>query len=123
MIFFTFSSFLPSLKHHAVPMKKAHITLLVANVQEEELPKARALIEKALRENIVRELDEHQFEVGIKGIDSFGDKVVFAEVETGKPYLMKINEALLEAFEEAGFDCDSRYTPHVTLMKVQQIKG
>ena len=103
-------------------MKKAHITLLVANVQEEELPKARALIEKALRENIVRELDEHQFEVGIKGVDSFGDKVVFAEVETGKPYLMKINEALLEAFEEAGFDCDSRYTPHVTLMKVQQIR-
>ena len=111
----------PKLKSNAVPLQKTHVTLLVANVQEEELQKAKAVISKTFRENLSSIVPENQFSVKIKGVDSFGDKVVFAEVDEGKPALMGINEALLHAFENAGFDCDSRYTPHVTLMKVGHI--
>ena len=113
------SQFDPKLKATVVPLKKSHVTLLVANVQEEELQKAKAVISKTFRENLGDIVPENQFSVKLKGVDSFGDKVVFAEVDEGKPSLMRINEELLRAFEGAGFDCDSRYTPHVTLMKVQ----
>ena len=111
----------PKLKTNAVPLQKTHVTLLVANVQEEEIQKAKAVISKTLRDNLGEIVPENQFSVKIKGVDSFGDKVVFAEVEEGKPSLMQINQELLNAFETAGFDCDSRYTPHVTLMKVSHI--
>ena len=108
----------PKLKTNAVPLQKTHVTLLVANVQEEELQKAKAVISKTFRDNLGSIVPENKFSVKIKGVGSFGDKVVFAEVDEGKPSLMRINEELLNAFETAGFDCDSRYTPHVTLMKV-----
>ena len=113
------AQFDPKLKSNAVPLQKTHVTLLVTNVQEEELEKAKALISKTLRDNLGSIVPENQFSVKIKGVDSFGDKVVYADVDEGKPLLMRINEELLRAFEEAGFDCDSRYTPHVTLMKVR----
>ena len=111
----------PKLKSNAVPLKKAHITLLVANVQEEELPKARAVISKTFRDNLAKIVPENQFTVEIKGVDSFGEKVVFAEIDQGKSFLMQLNEELLRAFEDADFDCDSRYTPHVTILKVKNL--
>ena len=111
----------PKLKSNAVPLKKAHITLLVANVQEEELPKARAVISKTFRDNLAKIVPENQFTVEIKGVDSFGEKVVFAEIDQGKSFLMQLNEELLRAFEDADFDCDSRYTPHVTILKVKKL--
>ena len=111
----------PKLKTNAVPLQKTHVTLLVANVQEEEIQKAKAVISKTFRDSLGSIVPENQFSVKIKGVDSFGDKVVFAEVDEGKAPLMQINEQLLSAFENAGFDCDSRYTPHVTVMKVRVI--
>ena len=98
-------------------MEKAHITVLVANVQENQLEKAKWLIEKTLRNHIVKSVPT-EFEVQLKGIDSFGDKITYAEVEQGENHLRLINEKLLDAFEKAGFSCDARFTPHLTLMKV-----
>ena len=109
----------PNLKGHCdnVPVEKAHITVLVANVQENQLEKAKWLIEKTLRNHIVKSVPT-EFEVQLKGIDSFGDKITYAEVEKGENHLRLINEKLLDAFEKAGFSCDARFTPHLTLMKV-----
>jgi hypothetical protein len=67
----------PSLRRLFESTKKCHVTLLVASVQEEELQKARTIIEKTLREKIVNNLTDNQFYVGMKGIDSFGDRVVY----------------------------------------------
>ena len=39
----------------------------------------------------------------------------------GRTNLVALNAAFLKAFEAAGFDCDDRYTPHVTMMKVSRI--
>ena len=41
----------PSLKPHCdnVPVRKSHVTLLVANVQEDEMDKAKKIIERTLR--------------------------------------------------------------------------
>ena len=77
------------------------------------------MISKTFRDNLAKIVPENQFTVEIKGVDSFGEKVVFAEIDQGKSFLMQLNEELLVAFEDADFDCDSRYTPHVTILKVK----
>ena len=109
----------PNLKAHCdnVPVEKAHITVLAANVQEEQLEKAKKVIERTLRNHVVQSVPP-TFDVELKGIDSFGDKITYAEVEKGSSHLRLINEKLVDAFEKAGFSCDARFTPHVTLMKV-----
>ena len=53
-------------------------------------------------------------------MSSFGDKVAFAQMNEGRKNLIALNAAFLNAFEAAGFDCDDRYTPHVTMMKVRR---
>ena len=109
----------PNLKPHCdnVPVEKAHITLLAANVQEDQLEKARKVIERTLRNDVVQSVPT-EFNVELAGIDSFGDKIIYAEVDKGDSHLRLINEKLVDAFEKAGFSCDARFTPHVTLMKV-----
>lgn len=102
-----------------IPSQKIHITLLVTNVQEEELPQAREIVERTLRDKVVRDLAETSFEVELKGVGSFGNRVVFAKIEKGILQLKKLNEAFHVAFKDAGFECDPRpYAPHVTLLKV-----
>ena len=51
-------------------------------------------------------------------MNSFGDKIVFAQIKEGREQLKALNAALKQAFEAAGFDCEDRYTPHVTVIKV-----
>ena len=52
-------------------------------------------------------------------MNSFGDKIVFAQIKDGRDRLIALNGALKQAFEAAGFDCEERYTPHVTVIKVR----
>ena len=50
----------------------------------------------------------------------FGNKIVFAQIKDGRDQLIALNTALRQAFEVAGFDCEDRYTPHVTVIKVRR---
>ena len=52
-------------------------------------------------------------------MNSFGDKIVFARIKDGRDQLIALNAALKQAFVAAGFDCEDRYTPHVTVIKVR----
>ena len=53
-------------------------------------------------------------------MNSFGDKIVFAQIKEGRDQLIALNAALRQAFEDAGFDCEERFTPHLTVMKVNR---
>ena len=55
-------------------------------------------------------------------MNSIGDKIVFAQLREGRDHLYALNAALRQAFEEAGFDCEERFTPHLTMMKVRRKK-
>ena len=109
-----------SLKVHCqnAPVKKTHVTVLVAHVTEPQLETAKALVDNVLKNKILPHLPHKEFKISFKGMSSFGEKIVYAEVADGEAELRMMNEAFLEAFETAGFDCDSRYTPHMTVMKV-----
>ena len=100
------------------PIEKTHVTVLVAHVTEPQLETAKAIVGEILQKKILPKLPNKQFKISFEGMSSFGEKIVYAEVGEGENELRLMNEALLEAFETAGFDCDSRYTPHMTVMKV-----
>ena len=110
----------PGLAAHCknAPKEKTHVTVLVAHVTEPQLETAKAIIGEILQNKILPQLRDKQFKLSFEGMSSFGEKIVYAEVEEGVNELRLMNEAFLEAFEAAGFDCDSRYTPHMTVMKV-----
>ena len=95
-------------------LQKTHVTVLAAHVTEPQLETAKAILEEVLQS----QLPENQFKISLEGMSSFGEEEVYAEVGEGAKELVAMNEALLEAFEKAGFDCDPRYTPHMTVMKV-----
>ena len=42
-------------------------------------------------------------------MNSFGDKIVFAQIKEGRDQLIALNAALRQAFEAAGFDCEERF--------------
>ena len=56
-------------------------------------------------------------------MNCFGDKIVFAQIKEGRDQLIALNAALRRALEAAGFDCEDRYIPHVTVMKVRREKA
>jgi len=109
-----------SLAKHKLPLEKAHVTLLVAHVEEENLPKAKAAIEGALQE-VISSFPDNKFQLEIKGMGNFGNTVVFAQVGFGRRFLEQLNRSLLKRFESMGFDSDNRFdSPHSTLLKVTQ---
>ena len=110
----------PFLRRHCAnaPVSKAHIAVLATTVQEKDLDEVRELIETTLRDKTAINLPE-QFLVEVQGVDAFGDKVVFAGVNQGAKMLRLLHKQLVTTLEKAGFVCDSRYSPHLALMKVR----
>ena len=113
----------PGLAVHCrnAPKEETHVTVLMAHVTEPHLKTAKAIIGEVLQNKILPQLRDRQFKLSFEGMSSFGEKIVYAEVEEGANVLRLMNEAFLEAFEAAGFDCSfgfDRYIPHMTVMKV-----
>ena len=107
----------PALKQFVVPIKKAHISLLAFNIQEDEVERVREMVMRILVAKVDRQLLKDKFEVEVKGLDSFDNSGIYAEVEAGDNVLRMFNEVFSDKFEEEGFVCDSRFTPHLSIMK------
>ena len=105
------------LKDFLVPVKKAHITLLVLHISEERMEEAKGIFKSVINETISNTFDEDIFEVKFEGVGSFNNMVVFAYPLTGVDRMQYMNQELFKAFSEKGFSCDSKFTPHLTLMK------
>ena len=66
---------------------------------------------------------EDIFEVKFEGVGSFNNRVVFAEPSTDIDRMQYMNQELYKAFSERGFSCESKFTPHLTLLKKGYKKG
>jgi len=109
-----------SLAQHKLPLEKAHVTLLVAHVEEENLSKAKAAIYGTLQE-VISSFPDNKFQLEIKGMGNFGTTVVFAQAGLGRRFLELLNRGLLKRFESMGFESDNRFdSPHSTVLKVTQ---
>ena len=101
-----------------MPVKKAHITLLVFHVPTERLEEAKEIFRNTINESIVNHLDGADiFDVTFEGVGSFGGRVVYAEPQNNVHRMKFLNEVFFRAFSEKGFIADSKFTPHLTLLK------
>ena len=108
----------PQMKDFLVPVKKAHITLLVFRVPEGEMDEAKEVFNRVIKEKIVSQfVKSDMFEVNFEGVGSFDQKVVFIKPVTGLEWMRYMNTELFNGFTDAGLVCDTVFTPHVTMFK------
>ena len=105
------------MESYVIPTDKAHIPLLAFDVEEGGVEQIRKMVMRVLVEKVDRQLLKDKFEVEVKGLESFDNEGLYAEVEKGEDVLRMLNEVFMDAFEDAGFVCDSRFTPHVSIMR------
>ena len=110
----------PQLKDLLVPVVQAHLTLLVFRVEEEQMEKAKEVFEKVIQEKVDMKLwNNDSFYVEFAGVGSFDNKVLFGAPVSGCEILEHLNKSLYAGFNEAGFVCESMFTPHITLVKTK----
>ena len=114
----------PRLRDFLVPVRKAHITLLVMHVSKERLEEAKDLFITVIQEKIVGHFDKDDvFEVTFECAGSFNGRVVYAEPQSNTDRMIYMNQELYKAFSERGFACESNFSPHITLLKKGYKKG
>eukprot|EP00092_Neocalanus_flemingeri_P037859 GFUD01041211.1.p1 GENE.GFUD01041211.1~~GFUD01041211.1.p1 ORF type:complete len:280 (+),score=78.63 GFUD01041211.1:257-1096(+) len=114
----------PRLRDFLVPVRKAHITLLVLHISEEKMEEAKDIFKSVIEEKIINHFDDEDiFEVMFESVGSFNNRVVFAKPSSGVDRMQYMNQELYKAFTLRGFSCDSKFSPHLTLMKKGYKKG
>ncbi len=97
---------------------KAHITINVLHLKEEELEACAALI----REKFSLSLTDEERTLKIEGVDKFGSRVVWAKPTGGVEFLEKLRRELITILLEGKLDVrevDRKFEPHVTMFKTQ----
>lgn len=113
----------PELKEIFVNVSKSHLTLQVFNVEESQLEKVGEAMQKAvLAANI------HSIQLHLKGISTFRDRVVFAEVEETEHLKCLWHEldeqlSILPGVRNLKLAKDTKKTGHVTIMKSSKAKS
>ena len=69
---------------------------MVTNVQDDQMERAKDLMKETLKSNVNI---MKKFDVEVKGLGSFGDRVVFAEVGAGADVLKELNKVFSAAFK------------------------
>ena len=108
----------PRLSDFLVPVRKAHITLLVLHVSQEKMEEAKDIFNAVIQEKVVGYFDgDDIFEVTFEGAGSFNNRVVFAEPKNNTERMVHMNREFYKAFSEKGFSCEPNFSPHLTLLK------
>ena len=97
---------------------KAHITINVLHLKEDELEACAAFI----REKFSLSLNDEERTLKIQGVDKFGSRVVWAKPTGGVEFLEKLRKELITILLEGKFDVrevDRKFEPHVTMFKTQ----
>ena len=97
---------------------KAHITINVLYLKEEEVEPCADLI----REKLSLSLTDEERTLKIQGVDKFGSRVVWAKPIGGVEFLEKLRRELFRILLEGKFDVrevDRKFEPHVTMFKTQ----
>lgn len=108
----------PNLSHFLVPVRKAHITLLVLHADKERLGEAKDIFNAVIKEKIEGQFDKDDFEVEFSGVGAFdGNRVIYAEPRTNTERMTYMNKEFYQAFSENSFSCESKFNSHLTLLK------
>ena len=115
-----FLSSYPNLKNDMTPTKTAHITLLAFKLPDNQsLEKAGIAFTKAWNEWLTTNSCHVRgsLKINFQGVGQFNDEVLFLKPKR-EELLITLNTILLTTFEEFGFECDNKFTPHLTFAKL-----
>lgn len=97
---------------------KAHITLLVAQIEDEEVERVTSLVELYVQQNLRQ--NGLPLDIDFQGLGSFGERVVFAKPTSSLELIATIANDLSSALATAGIrvKLENAYKPHLTIMKM-----
>ena len=117
-----FLKYYPKFKDTVIDADSSHITLLAFKlISEDQLQLAGIAFGAAWN----KWLDLHHFHtigsmsMGFKGTGMFDKNILFLKPSYYEEELMSLNAMLYEEFQYHGFDCDERFTPHLTFAKMK----
>ncbi|XP_023334708.1 uncharacterized protein LOC111706154 isoform X2 [Eurytemora carolleeae] len=104
-------------------MKKAHVTLFVAYVEEDKMEQFKGILEEYFNGNLKNRFTEEPFTISFQGLGHFKDKVVFGQPVTGVETIQRIAEELKDYLIKARIDVkkdDHPVNPHLTIFKCKK---
>jgi len=103
------------------PPCKAHITLSVMHLDDEELETCKNMLQEKYKQS----LSEAERTLSFEGIGRFGNRVLFVKPNTGIESLQKMQLELQNLLIESDLKTEvgRDYHPHVTLFKTSKPKG
>ena len=101
-----------SLKRELIKPHRMHLTLLALHIEDnkQDLAKAGDILQETMRA-------VEEFEINLESIRSFDDSVVFLSPKKNDKNLRQINKKLFTAFTNAGYSCDKKFNPHVSIIR------
>jgi 2'-5' RNA ligase len=109
-----------NLAQTCVPVRKAHISMHVLNINVDDLEKVRAAMENAADVMAGEPIAMH-----VEGTENFkGGHVVYGKIGQGREETQILWKKLQEELAAAGFDVEKKddFHPHVTLLKTSRAK-
>ena len=103
-----------------------HVTIAMIRIQGEEgLEQARHMIQRLEAELRILLEDRSRTVLTVRGLNNFGQRVVYGEVEAEEPGLLaslvtRVKRAVAEAGAGVSLNDKFRFVPHVTLAKVSR---
>ena len=103
-----------------------HVTIAMIRIQGEEgLEQARHMMQRLEAELRILLEDRSRTVLTVRGLNNFGQRVVYGEVEAGEPGLLaslvtRVKRAVAEAGAGVSLHDKFRFVPHVTLAKVSR---
>ena len=108
----------PKLSEACVSVKKAHLTLFVFHLKnQEEIDKVIEIVQK-VTEKV--EFDE-QIQIEANQIGHFQHRVIFFKLNL-PPKLLDLRQEIGQNLLENGIKIEDNFTPHLTVMKLSQMK-
>ena len=113
-------------KNYIIPLEEAHVTITVFDTTDKEFAKRE--FKRVLEENR-EELSQMKKDIEFKGLDCFGDKVLFAKPDEGDDgdglvFLRRAREILekdmiIRNLRKMTNYCYNTYNPHLTLFHIK----
>ena len=113
-------------KNYIIPLEEAHVTITVFDTTDKQF--AREEFNRVLEENR-DELSQMKKEIEFKGLDCFGDKVLFAKPDEGDDgdglvFLIRARDILekdmiIRNLRKMTNYCYNTYNPHLTLFHIK----
>ena len=94
-------------------LHRMHLTLLAIVIPESQKPQLTEA--KAILETVLKGVSE--FEVNLEKFGHFDDLVFYVKPSSGNNELESLNKKLFKAFTTAGYICDDKFNPHVSIFR------